>query len=159
MNDYMSGIAKEVGLEYNFDKAIIHNTLNAHRLLHLAKKHGVQNELKERLFEAYYTKGEDTGNVQTLVEIGRSVGLDESEIGEVFSTDAYTSEVKLDQQLAEQVGAQGVPFYVFNNKYAVSGAQPTEVFSRVLDKVWEEEKPVLETVATSGVCTPDGNCN
>jgi predicted DsbA family dithiol-disulfide isomerase len=159
MNDYMSGIAKEVGLEYNFDKAIIHNTLNAHRLLHLAKKHGVQNELKERLFEAYYTNGQDTGDAQTLIRIGTGVGLDESEIREVLSTDTYIKEVGHDQQLAEQVGAQGVPFYVFNNKYAVSGAQPTEVFSRVLDKVWEEEKPVLETVATAGVCTPDGNCN
>jgi predicted DsbA family dithiol-disulfide isomerase len=159
MNAYMSNVAKEVGLEYNFDKAIINNTLNAHRLLHLAHKHGVQNEAKETLFAAYYTQGKDVGDTETLVAIGESVGLNADEVRTMLQSDTYIKEVQLDQYRAQQVGAQGVPFFVFNNKYAVSGAQPTDVFAQVLNKVWEEEKPVVEETLTGGFCTPDGVCN
>lgn len=143
MNDYMSGIAKEEGLEYNFDKAIISNTLDAHRLLHFAKTKGLQNEIKERLFKAYYTEGRNIGDQDTLAQLGQEVGLDATEIKSALQTDAYKQDVELDQYEANQVGARGVPFFVFNDKYAVSGAQPTDVFTQVLNKVWEEEKPVV----------------
>ncbi len=75
MNDQMSAIAKEVGLQYNFDNAIINNTMPAHRLLHWAKEMGLQNQLKERIFKAYYTEGQDTGNYETLVQLATEVGL------------------------------------------------------------------------------------
>ena len=158
MNDYMSGLAKEVGLEYNFDEAVINNTLDAHRLLHLAHKHGVQNELKEALFVAYYTERKDTGDLETLVSIGESAGLNADELRTILKSDVYAAEVRLDQQRAQEVGAQGVPYFVFNDKYAVSGAQPTDVFEQVLNKVWEEERPAVETLSEGGFCTPDGVC-
>ncbi len=160
MNDSMAAIAKEAGLEYNFDKAIINNTLDGHRLLHLAKQHGLQNDMKERLFKAYYTEGKNIGDIDTLVELGEEVGLPADEIRSTLQSDAFVQEVQQDQYEAEQAGARGVPFFVFNNKYAVSGAQSTDVFKQVLDKVWEEEKPALivdETLA-GGFCTPDGVC-
>ena len=141
MNDAMTAMAKEVGLEYDFDRAIITNTMDAHRLIHLAKEHGMQGQMKERLFKAYYTEGENVGDMDTLVQLGVEVGLPADEIRSILQSDTYKQEVKMDQALAAQVGARGVPFFVFNDKYALSGAQPPEVFAQVLDKVWEEEKP------------------
>jgi predicted DsbA family dithiol-disulfide isomerase len=158
MNAYMSNIAREVGLEYNFDSAVINNTLDAHRLLHLAKEHGVQNEVKEQLFKAYYTDGRDVGNKDVLVSVGASVGIPAAEIDAMLESDKYVNEVRQDQYQAQQLGANGVPFFVFNNKYGVSGAQPTEVFAQVLEKVWEEEKPVSQSL-DGGFCTPDGVCS
>lgn len=160
MNDAMAAMAKEAGLEYNFDKAIINNTLDAHRLLHLAKQNGLQNEMKERLFKAYYTEGKNIGDPDTLVQLGEEVGLGGDEIRSTLQSNALVQDVQQDQYKAEQAGARGVPFFVFNNKYAISGAQPTDVFTQVLNKVWEEEKPALivdETLA-GGFCTRDGVC-
>ena len=159
MNDAMAAMAKEVGLEYNFDLAIINNTLKAHELLHLAKKVGKQNEMKERLFAAYYTEGKNIGDINTLVQLGQQVGLNSTDIKEALENSIYTAEVRQDQLEAQQVGVRGVPFFVFNDKYAVSGAQPTEVFNQVLDKVWEEEKPVVLSEGGEGFCTTDGVCN
>ncbi|WP_210463108.1 DsbA family oxidoreductase [Rufibacter roseolus] len=158
MNDYMAQMAKEVGLDYDFDKAIINNTFNAHRLLHLAKKHGKQDEMKERLFAAYYTQGRNVGDLDTLVQLGEEVGLNGDEIREVLQSDTYAQEVQQDMYEAQQVGVRGVPFYVFNDKYAVSGAQLSELFREVLDKVWEEEKPQMISGEGAGFCTPDGIC-
>ncbi|MDB5278529.1 MAG: disulfide bond formation protein DsbA [Ferruginibacter sp.] len=159
MNDYMTAAAKEVGLEYHFDKAIINNTLDAHRLLHFAKKKGVQNETKEKLFAAYYTHGRDIGAAETLIEVGESVGLNAAEISAMLQSDAYNNEVSQDQYIAQQIGVQGVPFFVFNNKYAVSGAQPVEVFAEVLAKVWQEEHPLINAAPAAGFCTSDGVCS
>lgn len=158
MNDSMAAMAKEVGLEYNFDQAIITNTRNAHRLLHFAREKGLQNELKERVFKAYYTEGKDTSDIEVLATLGEEVGMNAGEIREILQSDKYQQEVMRDQYEAQQMGASGVPFFVFNDKYAVSGAQPTGVFSQVLHKVWDEEKPtIIEQGA--GVCDINGNCN
>ena len=158
MNAYMAGVAKEVGLDYNFDIAIINNTMNAHRLSHLAAKHGIQNTIEEALFDAYYTKGKDIGDVETLTEIGVSAGLNKVDIDTLFASDEYTEAVRMDQVEAGQIGVQGVPFFVFNNKYAVSGAQSTDVFKEILAKAWEDEKPVI-TEMPDGFCSIDGVCN
>ena len=158
MNAYMAGVAKEVGLEYNFDIAIINNTMNAHRLSHLAAKHGIQNTMEEALFDAYYTKGKDIGDVETLTEIGVSAGLNKVDIDTLFASDEYTEAVRMDQVEAGQIGVQGVPFFVFNNKYAVSGAQSTDVFKEILAQAWEDEKPVI-TEMPEGFCSIDGVCN
>lgn len=159
MNDSMAAMAEEVGLDYDFDKAIINNTLKAHRLLHFAKTKGVQNEMKERLFAAYYTEGQDIGDAETLAALAAELGLNRQEVLALLATDQYFSEVQQDQYEAQQVGVRGVPFFVFNDKYAVSGAQPTEIFSQVLQKVWEEEKPVVLNTEADGTCSLDGNCN
>lgn len=158
MNAYMAGAAKEVGLNYNFDIAIINNTLNAHRLSHLALKHGIQNNMEEALFAAYYTAGKDIGDVETLTKIGIQAGLNKVDIDAMFATDEYTEAVRMDQYEAQQIGVQGVPFFVFNNKYAISGAQPTDVLKQTLEKLWEEEKPVV-AVIPEGFCSVDGVCS
>lgn len=155
MNDFMTNNAKEVGLTYNFDTAILNNSLDAHRLMHLAKKYGAQNETKEELFKAYYTDGLDIGDHQTLKMVGISVGIPEAETSAMLNSDQFKNEVEQDQYHAQQVGARGVPFFVFNNKYAVSGAQPSDLFSEVLNKVWEEEAPAIKE---GEVCGPDGAC-
>ncbi len=159
MNDGMAAIAKEVGLEYNFDKAIINNTITAHQLLHFAKTKGVQNEMKERLFKAYYTEGKDVSKIETLAQLATEVGLNEAETRKVLEESVFAEEVLADQEYAYQIGVQGVPFFVFNNKYAVSGAQQPETFAQVLQKVWEEEKPALIIEQGEGFCTVNGQCN
>ena len=159
MNDQMSAIAKEVGLNYDFDNGIINNTLPAHQLLHFAKTKGLQNELKERIFKAYYTEGKDTGDMETLLQLAKEVGLEAAEARTILQDNLYVSEVINDQEEARQIGVQGVPFYVFNRKYAVSGAQSPEVFDEVLSKVWEEEKPALVVTPAEGFCDVNGNCN
>jgi predicted DsbA family dithiol-disulfide isomerase len=159
MNDQMSAIAKEVGLSYDFDNAIINNTLAAHRLLHWAKEKNRQNELKERIFKAYYTEGKDTADYETLVQLATETGLDGDEARKVLNENKFEDAVLEDQHHASRLGVQGVPFYVFNNKYAVSGAQSPDVFAEVLHKVWEEEKPLVVTGQGDGVCDINGNCN
>ena len=139
MNDSMTAAAAEVGLQYDFDNGIINNTINAHRLLHWAKEEGLQNELKERIFKAYYTEGIDTADIAELVRLAKETGLDPVQARKVLEENLYVKEVLQDQQEAAELGVQGVPFYVFNRKYAVSGAQPSEVFAQVLNKVLAEE--------------------
>ena len=159
MNDQMTAIAKEVGLEYNFDHAIINNTLNAHQLLHFAKTKGIQNEMKERLFNAYYTEGKDLSKIDTLVQLAAELGVEEAETKKVLEENLYANEVLADQERAYQIGVQGVPFFVFNNKYAVSGAQQPETFAEVLEKVWQEEKPTLLAEQGGGSCSVDAVCD
>ncbi len=159
MNDSMTTAAAEVGLKYDFDNGIINNTMNAHRLLHWAKKEGLQNDLKERIFKAYYTEGIDTADVNELVRLAQEIGLDDIHARKVLEENLYASEVLQDQQEAAELGVQGVPFYVFNRKYAVSGAQPSETFAQVLQKVWEEDQTALIVEKGEGVCDLDGNCN
>ena len=159
MNDSMTAAAAEVGLQYDFDNGIINNTINAHRLLHWAKEEGLQNELKERIFKAYYTEGIDTADIAELVRLAKETGLDPVQARKVLEENLYVKEVLQDQQEAAELGVQGVPFYVFNRKYAVSGAQPSEVFAQVLNKVLKEEQPALIIEQGEGSCDINGNCN
>lgn len=138
MVDNMTQNAKTAGLDFHFEKSILANSHNAHRMLHLAKKHQLANELKELLLKAYLTDGKDLNNVNTLIELGSNVGLDAEAISQVLHSDAYDSDVKEDIAMAQRIGVQGVPFFVFDNKYAVSGAQPATVFLETLEKVWKE---------------------
>ncbi|RRB06616.1 DsbA family oxidoreductase [Larkinella rosea] len=162
MNDYVTNMAREVGLQYDFDKAIIANSFDAHRVVQLAKKHGQGDAMEERLFKAYFTEGLNTADHETLLRLGVEIGLDSEEVKQVLASDQYRNEVKADINEARQVGVTGVPFFVFNQKYAVSGAQAPETFLGALKKSfgeWEEVNPVTEPVTIQGaVCTPDGNC-
>ena len=159
MNDGMTAAAAEVGLQYDFDNGIINNTINAHRLLHWAKEEGLQNELKERIFKAYYTEGIDTADKAELVRLAEDTGLNPVQARKVLEENLYVKEVLQDQQEAAELGVQGVPFYVFNRKYAVSGAQLSEVFAQVLNKVLKEEQPALIIEQGEGSCDINGNCN
>ena len=140
MLDNMTQNAKTAGLDFHFEKSILANSFNAHRLLHLAKKYQLANDLEELLFKAYLTEGKNINDNNTLKELGVSVGLNPVEIDEVLNSDAYGNDVKQDIQNANSIGVQGVPFFVFDNKYAVSGAQPATAFLETLQKVWQEGK-------------------
>jgi predicted DsbA family dithiol-disulfide isomerase len=158
MNDYMTQAAKEVGLDYQFDKAIPANTFLAHQLIHFAAHNGQQGAMKERLFAAYYLEGQNLNDVDTLVKLAAEIGLDADAARQALAAGTYANEVRRDEYEAQQIGVRGVPFFVFDDKYAVSGAQPSEVFAEVLDKVWEEAHPKTQPVLlTDGpACGPDG---
>lgn len=138
MVDNMTQNAKNSGLDFHFEKAILANSHNAHRLLHLAKKYNLGNELKEQLLKAYLTDGKDVNDLETLSSLGQQVGLEKAIVEEVLHSDAYSKEVQDDIAMAQQIGVQGVPFFVFDNKYAISGAQPEEVFLQTLETTWKE---------------------
>ncbi|ALW84077.1 disulfide bond formation protein DsbA [Hymenobacter sedentarius] len=159
MSDYMADMAKEVGLKYDFDNAVPTNTFLGHQLIHLAAKHGKQGEAKERLMAGYYLQGQDLNDVDTLVKLATEIGLDAEEARAALLNGTYAEEVRHDEYQAQQINVRGVPFFVFEDKYAVSGAQPTELFSEVLEKVWDEfqpTKPAPIMVADGPACGPDG---
>lgn len=131
--------ARKLGLEYNFDKVVPTNTFDAHRLIHLAAAHGLQARAEERLFSAYFTEGKDLSDLNTLVQLGTEVGLDADEVSKSIESSDYADAVSGDLQEAESFGINAVPFFVFNRKYAISGAQPTHLFLETLQKVLEEE--------------------
>lgn len=143
-NDEVAARAKEVGLEYNFDNAIPVNTFDAHRLIHLAAAHGLQGKAEERVFAAYFTEGKDIGDFNTLVSLGVEIGLDGEETRLVLASTDYADLVKSDIEEAESLGINSVPFFVFDRKYAVSGAQPSHLFLETLHQVWEDERSVEE---------------
>jgi predicted DsbA family dithiol-disulfide isomerase len=156
---HVTDMAKDEGLTYNMDKSVVANSFDAHRFSHLAKKHGLQDAAEEKLFLAYFTEGKNTADHETLVQIGTDIGLDAAEVRAVLSSDTYADEVQQDIYQAQQVGVRGVPFFVVNQKYAVSGAQPSETFLGLLNKVWQEEQPAtLVNVADGNSCSTDGVC-
>ena len=138
MHDRVSGIAEVVGLHYDFDRMHQTNTVKAHELLHYAKSKGKQLELKERLLQAYFLNGEHVGRVQDLADIASSIGLDRDEVVEVLEREQYLPDVKADMEQARAYGINGVPFYVFDNRYGVSGAQETATFANVLEQLRSE---------------------
>jgi len=125
--------AKSVGLDYHWENANSGNTFNAHRIIHLAKTKNLGDEMEEIFFKAYFTEGRDLNNKQTLIELGTRAGLNTKEVQEVVENeDLYLNDVHADIHEANQIGVQGVPFFVFDRKYAVSGAQPIEAFVQTI---------------------------
>ena len=140
MNDYVTQMAAKAGLTYNFEKAVVANSFNAHRFVHFAKHHGKQGEAEEKLFHAYFTDGKNIDDFETLINLGAEIGLDTVSLKAALDAGLYGDDVRQDIYEAQQVGVRGVPFFVFNDKYAVSGAQESSVFSEVLGKAYSEWK-------------------
>lgn len=138
MAGYATDMAEEVGLKFNFEKAVVANSYRAHQLLHLAKKHGVQNQVKKNLFAAYFTDGKNIDDLNILVNIGVAAGLDKAEVETTLSQNSYAKEIQSDLDEARSLKITGVPFFVFNKKYAVSGAQPADSLLQVLQKSYLE---------------------
>ncbi len=149
MNDRVSSIAAQAGLEYHLEKAQYGNTFDAHRLIHLAATHQLQDQMEERLFKAYFTEGLTLTDTETLVKLAAEVGIDADEARTVLTSTTYADEVCADVQRARMFGIEGVPFFAIEEQYGISGAQPTEVFKEVLDKVWAESHPLIKMAATS----------
>lgn len=130
--------AAEVGLEFNWREAKFGNTFNAHRLVHLAAKHGRATEAHERLMRAYFTEGVAVGDVNELQRLGEELELPFDELRELLTGTDYATEVRADEEQARSLGISGVPFFVLGEKYAVSGAQPVELFEQALAQTWNE---------------------
>lgn len=156
--------AAQAGLTFHFDGMKPTNTFDAHRLAKFAKDRGKERVITEKLLHAYFTESKNVGDLDTLAEIAEEAGLEREEALAVLrDKQKYANEVRDDQRLARQFGVTGVPFFVINRKYAISGAQPLETFVRALEKVWEEEsgaKPKLQSLdQTDGAACADGNCD
>ena len=136
MNQRVTDTAAEVGLTFNLENSVVANSFNAHRLIQLAKSNGVDNEIEEKLFIDYFTGGKNIDDKEVLIEAGVAVGLERLAIEMMLNSDSFTDEVRLDQKIAQQIGIQGVPFFVFDQKLAVSGAQPPETFLGALEQAW-----------------------
>ncbi|WP_052380332.1 DsbA family oxidoreductase [Paenibacillus camerounensis] len=151
---------KSLGIDFNFDNLLSQSTLKAHRVAKYAQEMGKADLLQDRLFYSIFTENKFLPDTEQLVEIAKQVGLDEEAVRKIANDEtAYLSEVQKDKLEASRIGVTGVPFYVFNNKYAMSGAQPQEVYVEVFEKLKEELgiKPTLETFGeTSATCGPQG---
>ena len=162
MNDYVTQMAKQVGLVYNFDKSVVANSFNAHRFAHFAKQYGKQNEAEELLFRSYFTDGKNIDDNATLISIGGEIGLDTAALKTALENGSYADNVKADINEAQQVGVRGVPFFLFNRKYAVSGAQESKTFLETLQKAfeqWSKNNPQASLEIIDGkICTPEGEC-
>lgn len=134
MIERVTSIAKNVNLEYDFEKAVVANSYDAHRLLHFAKEKGIQNEVKEKLLRAYFVEGKNIADFDSLILLGEEAGLNVEELNLLFKSNKYSDEVAKDIDEAQEIGVTGVPFFVFNRKYAVSGAQEVATFLNVLEK-------------------------
>ncbi|WP_447640386.1 MULTISPECIES: DsbA family oxidoreductase [Chitinophagaceae] len=155
--------AKEVGLHFDFDKAVTFNTFQAHRVIQKAKEIGLGDQAEETFFSAYFEQGEDLGNRAVLKnESVDRIGLTEQQFEDALSDQRYANKVLDDIKEAYQIGVQGVPFFVFDRKYAVSGAQPVAAFSETLQTAYDawmrNQSTSITTVAQGPSCDLDGNC-
>ena len=155
--------AKNAGLDYDFDKSVMVNSLKAHRVIQFAKTRGLGDVAEERFFKAFFTEGENIADDATLIKIGKDIGLNEAAVELALTNDKYLDMINQDIQEARTIGVQGVPFFVFNRKYAVSGAQPPQAFLQTLQKSfaeWREVNPEIKIEVTKGQsCSIDGVCD
>ena len=156
-------MAKEEGLNFDFEKTVLANTRNAHRLIHFAKESGKGDAMKERLLFAYFSEGKNIDDFDTLVELGEELGLQEKEIREVLESARFDEAVDGDIYESRQLGIKGVPFFVLDRKYGISGAQADEVFTQNLEKAWDEYQKEKASVQIESLnkgenCEIDGDC-
>ncbi|GAB3270790.1 protein disulfide isomerase FrnE [Sinomonas notoginsengisoli] len=173
MFDHVAQAAAGEGLEYDFGSVVVANSYAGHELLHLAKAKDAEagtslaDAVKEALLSAHFEHGEDIGARDVLVRIGAEAGLDSAEINAALDAGTYRDSVAADIRRAQALGIQGVPFFVLDNKYGVSGAQPSELFAQALDTAWREANPLVMVSQPAGaegtaegldgdVCGPDG---
>ena len=164
MFEQINQMGSAVGIEFNFSSVIVANSLKAHRILQLAKSKQLSNEAEEALFKAHFTDGLDIANDDVLIDIARQVGLEDEEVVSVLNSDQFAYEVNQDIREAGNIGVKGVPFFVFNRKYGVSGAQPVEVFVETIEKAlqeWKAENGGIQMKGneTGSSCDADGNCD
>ncbi|MBT2514179.1 DsbA family oxidoreductase [Arthrobacter sp. ISL-30] len=162
MFSHVAQQAKGEGLNYKFDDVVVANSFTAHRLIHLAAAHSKQDLAKERLLSDHFEHGKDIGSKDYLTALGIELGIDAREVAELFTTDKYSNNVRHDFAEARTLGITGVPFFVIDRKYGLSGAQPTALFTKALEQAWQEAHPLI-AVGSSAVgsssgeaCGPDG---
>ncbi|MFD2443262.1 DsbA family oxidoreductase [Bacillus sp. CGMCC 1.16607] len=163
-NEGVGKQANSVGLTFNFEEMKPTNTFDAHRLAKYAKTLGKEREITERLLFGYFMESKNLGDQETLLDLAESVGLDRNDAVTILQDkNAFANDVRIDEGLAQAYGVRGVPYFIINQKYAISGAQPTETFLRALLQVWQEESttPVLQDLSSESVddaSCMDGSC-
>ena len=143
--DTMTQTGARAGVVLDFDRARPGNTFDAHRLLHLAADHGLQDAMKERLFRGTFTDGEPIGDRRALARLAEDVGLPPAEVTATLEGDAYATDVRADEDLAIEFGISAVPFFVIDRKFGIPGAQPPDVIVQVLDRAWNKLQPAAAT--------------
>jgi len=163
MLTHVTEMAKQVGLEYHLDKSLMVNSQKAHQLIQFAKTKNLGDQIEERLFKAFFTEGKNIADIETLTQLGKEIGLDENELQAAFTDDQYKYQMTQDIQEGQQIGVKGVPFFVFDRKYGVSGAQPSEAFLETISKSfteWRKNNPEVKLEMIQGQsCDIDGNCD
>lgn len=163
MTAQVTQMAKAAGLEYQMDKAVVANSFDAHRFIQLAKTQGKGDAAEEALFKAYFTEGKNTADHTVISALATSIGISSQDVNAMLNSDAFSAEVKQDIAQAEQLGLRGVPFFVLDRKFGVSGAQPHEAFLNALHQSyegWKKENPLASLNTSEGPsCTPDGVCD
>jgi predicted DsbA family dithiol-disulfide isomerase len=156
----MSDTAAADGWEFDLEHARGGNTVDAHRLIHLGAEHGVQDAVKERLLRAYVAEREPIGDHAALTRLAVEAGLAETEVREVLAGDRFLDAVRADERRARAYGITGVPFFVVDARYGVSGAQPADALLEVLQTAWAEAHPhpVLTPAGGAGETCADGSC-
>lgn len=162
MTANITEMAKQVGLEYHLDKSVMVNSQKAHLLIQFAKTKKLDNEIEERLFRAFFTEGKNIADIKILTTLGQDIGLDKNELQTIFTDDKYKHQMAQDIQEARDIGVNGVPFFVFDRKYGISGAQPPQAFLETLSKSfteWQNDNPEVKLETTLGQsCMPNGKC-
>ena len=136
MNRQMEERAAGAGLEYDLEGGQVGNTADAHRLVHLAAERGVQGDVMEALYKAHFTDRRSVFDRESLVKVTEEAGLDAATARETLASERFASEVDNDQREARELGATGVPFFVIDRRYGISGAQPAETFAQALERAW-----------------------
>ncbi len=131
--------AKGLGLDYNFEKAITVNTAKAHQFIHFAKEHGKQDEAKEMLFKSYFTDGKNLDDLETLLELAKKLSLNQEALKKALIDEKFKDAINADINEGRKLGVRGVPFFVFDRKYAISGAQESQAFLETLEKTFNKE--------------------
>lgn len=152
----MVQMAKEAGLDFHFDTLILTNTFDAHRLTMFAKTHGLMKEMTERILRAYFTESKHIGDHETLTKLAVEVGLNREAVEKMLVSDEMADAVRTDEQTGQQYGITGVPFFLINEKYALTGAQPTEVFVNALKQIIAEDEINVLNDQDGAICDDDG---
>jgi predicted DsbA family dithiol-disulfide isomerase len=152
----MVQMATEAGLEYQMDSLILTNTFDAHRLTMFAKSQGLMKEMTERILRAHFTESKHIGDHDTLTKLAVEVGLDRDAVEKMLASDEMADAVRADEQTARQYNITGVPFYLINKKYALTGAQPTDVFVQALNKIIAEDEITVLNDKDGIICDDDG---
>jgi predicted DsbA family dithiol-disulfide isomerase len=158
MIDNVTAIAATEGLGFRFDLARRGNTFDAHRLLHLGLEKGVQDELKERLDHETFTAGLAVSDHEELTRVAVDVGLDRADVTRALASDLYADAVRADEAQARAYGIHGVPFFVVDGRYGVSGAQPPDVLAGVLQRAWDERSPLTLVAGDGAASCDDDSC-
>lgn len=166
VNSMLSNVtmsAKQVGLDFHLDQSVIVNSIKAHQLIQFAKTKSLGNEIEERLFQAFFTESKNIADIATLIQLGKEIGLDEAELKTIFTDEKYLKLVQQDFEEARSLGISSVPFFVFDRKYAISGAQPVGVFLETLQgsfAEWRKLNPKTKLDIIEGQsCSTDGICD